>query len=139
MRAGTTLVEISIVVAILGIAATVTVPRFTSYRDRIAVRAGAASVAGLFAVARHAAIRRATVTAIRIDTTRGILVLFAGPDTLEQRPLGVVHGVGLQTSRDSVAYAPNGMGYGAANTQIIVRRNAAAETVTVSRLGRVRH
>jgi hypothetical protein len=32
----------------------------------------------------------------------------------------------------------NGMGYGAANTRAIVTRGIAAETVTVSRLGRVR-
>jgi hypothetical protein len=30
------------------------------------------------------------------------------------------------------------MGFGAANTQIIVSRGAAADTVTVSRLGRAR-
>jgi Tfp pilus assembly protein FimT len=138
MRPGTTLVEIGIVVTILGIVATVAVPRFTSYRDRIAAHAGAASVAGLFSAARHAAIRRSTVTAVRIDTANAAITMFAGPDTLERRPLGLLHGVRLHTSRDSIAYAANGMGHGAANTQVIVRRNAAAETVTVSRLGRVR-
>jgi hypothetical protein len=37
-----------------------------------------------------------------------------------------------------MSYAPTGMGYGAANLSVVVRRNAAVETVYVSRLGRVR-
>ena len=66
------------------------------------------------------------------------VTVFAGPDTIERRPLGTVHGVRLTVTRDSIAYAANGMGYGAANTRVILSRGAAAETVTVSRLGRVR-
>jgi hypothetical protein len=41
-------------------------------------------------------------------------------------------------TRDSIAFYPSGLGYGAANTRLIVSRGAAAETVTVSRAGRVR-
>ena len=52
--------------------------------------------------------------------------------------LGSSHGVMLSASRDSMAYAPNGLGYGAANLTIILRRGESAETIFVSRLGRVR-
>ena len=48
------------------------------------------------------------------------------------------HGVTLSATRDSMAYAPNGLGYGASNLSIIVRRGAVTDTVVVSRLGRVR-
>jgi hypothetical protein len=66
------------------------------------------------------------------------VLIIAGIDTLEQRPLREVHQVEFSSSRDSIAFAPSGLGYGAANTQIIVSRGVAADTISVSRLGRAR-
>jgi hypothetical protein len=37
-----------------------------------------------------------------------------------------------------MAFGASGLGYGAANLRVVVRRGAASETVYVSRLGRVR-
>jgi prepilin-type N-terminal cleavage/methylation domain-containing protein len=138
MRHGTTLLEITSVLAILGIMASMAFPRFAGYRDRVAVGAGTTSAVAMLATARYAAVRRATITAISFDTIAATITVFAGADTIERRSLGAVHGVRLTASRDSIAYAPNGMGYGAANTKLVVSRGAAAETLTVSRLGRVR-
>lgn len=138
MRHGTTLLEVTAVLAILGIMASMSIPRFAGYRDRVAVGAGATAAVAMLATARYAAVRRATLTAISFDTAGATITIFAGPDTIERRSLAAVHGVRLTASRDSIAYAPNGMGYGAANTKVIVSRGAAAETLTVSRLGRVR-
>lgn len=138
MRHGTTIIEIGVTLAIVGLMAGMTMPRFGSYRDRIAVDAAAASTMSLLATARHAALRRATRTAIHFDTSTASVCVVAGIDTLERRPLREVHGVSMTTSRDSIAFAPTGLGYGAANTQIILRRGAAADTISVSRLGRAR-
>ncbi|HSA57870.1 MAG TPA: type II secretion system protein [Gemmatimonadaceae bacterium] len=135
---GTTLVEIGVILAVIGIAAGMALPRFTSYRDWIAADAAAASTMAALSTARHAAIRRATVTAVRFDTAGAWITVHSGPDTILRRALGVVHGVRLAASRDSIAYAPNGMGFGAANTRLILSRGAAAETLAVSRLGRAR-
>jgi Tfp pilus assembly protein FimT len=132
------LLEITTLLVILGILASIAFPRFAGYRDRVSVGAGTTSAVALLATARYAAVRRATLTAIAFDTATATITVFAGGDTIERRSLGAVHGVRLTASRDSIAYAPNGMGYGAANTRLVVSRGAAAETLTVSRLGRVR-
>jgi hypothetical protein len=47
--------------------------------------------------------------------------------------------VSLSTSRDSLAFDVRGLGYGAANLTLVARRGAAADTLVVSRLGRVRY
>lgn len=138
MRTGTTLIEIGVTVTILGLMAGLTFPRFGSYRDRVAVEAATASTLSLLATARHAALRRATLTAVRFDTAGATILIMAGVDTIERRPLRDVHGVELSASRDSIAFASSGLGYGAANTQLILRRGAAADTISVSRLGRAR-
>jgi prepilin-type N-terminal cleavage/methylation domain-containing protein len=128
MRLGMTFIEVSITVAILGVMAGLTFPRFGSYRDRIAVDAATSSTLSLLA----------TRTAVHLDSSRGTVFIVAGVDTIEQRPLREVHQVEFSTTRDSIAFAPSGLGYGAANTQIILRRGGAADTVSVSRLGRAR-
>ena len=138
MRNGMTLIEVGVTIGILGVMASLTFPRFGTYRDRVAVDAATSSTMSLLATARHAALRRATRTAVHLDSTRGTVLIVAGVDTLERRPLREVHGVEFSSSRDSIAFAPTGLGYGAANTNIIVRRGLAADTIAVSRLGRAR-
>jgi prepilin-type N-terminal cleavage/methylation domain-containing protein len=138
MRRGVTLIELTVVLAMTGLMAGFAVPRFMAFRDATAVRAAATSTVALLSLARHAAIRRSAVTAITFDTSSALITVFSGPDTVERRLLGAIHGIRLAVTRDSIAYSASGMGYGAANTRAILSRGAAAETVTVSRLGRVR-
>lgn len=138
MRNGTTFAELAVALAMIGVATGIAIPHFAAYRDRVATDAAAASTLALLSTARNAAVRRAMVTAVRFDTLGARVVVYAGRDTLANRPLGIVHGVSLQVSRDSIAYAPNGMGYGAANTRLVLSRGRAADTLTISRLGRVR-
>ena len=44
----------------------------------------------------------------------------------------------LRPTRDSMTYYPNGLALGGANLSIVVTRGSAAETVLVSREGRVK-
>jgi prepilin-type N-terminal cleavage/methylation domain-containing protein len=137
-RPGFTLAEIGIVLALLGIVAGVAFPRFAGFRDQLAVRGATSSLVFALATARHSAIRRATRVAVTVDTVSAQVFVRSGPDTLEHLDLREVHGVTVEATRDSVAFSPTGLGYGAANTRLILRRGAAVDTVTVSRLGRVR-
>ena len=83
----------------------------------------------------HATRARLTISAdtLRIDRLEG-----AGWEPWWRRPGPASHGVLLQVSNPIVVFGPNGMAWGASNTTIIVRRGSQAETITVSRVGRVK-
>ncbi|HUQ84356.1 MAG TPA: type II secretion system protein [Gemmatimonadaceae bacterium] len=138
MRRGTTLPELMVVLTIVGVLTLVALGRVTALRDRMSVRAAASETVATFALARRWSVSRATRTAITIDSAAVALVVRSYTDTVAHRKLASSHGVSLATSRDSMAYAPNGLGYGASNLTVVLRRGAAAETIFVSRLGRVR-
>jgi hypothetical protein len=76
---------------------------------------------------------------VEIDTAHRVINVLAGQDTLRKREIGRVHDVRLSATRVRMSYAATGMGYGAANLSVVVRRNDSVDTVFVSRLGRVRY
>ncbi|HVF39907.1 MAG TPA: GspH/FimT family pseudopilin [Gemmatimonadaceae bacterium] len=138
-RAGFNLIEVTVVLAIAGILSGITLPRAAGFLDRVKVRGAVTEIASLFSTARHAAISRASQVVLEIDPSTTSITLRAGPDTLQRREIGLVHGVALTTNRESITYSPMGTGYGAANFTMIVTRRNAADTIVVSRLGRVRY
>jgi len=138
MRRGATLSELVIVLAIIGVIVTIGITRLGAMRDRLSVKAAAQETLATFALARRWSLSRATRTAIAIDTASAALMVRSYADTVALRRLGSTHGVSMAATRDSMAYAPNGLGYGASNLSLVLRRGRAAETVFVSRLGRVR-
>jgi hypothetical protein len=127
-----------VVLTVVGVLAAVGTLRVGALRDRMSVRAATTETVAAFAVARRWAISRAARTAVLINPSDASIVVQSFADTISHRRLRDVHGVAIVASRDSMAYAPNGLGYGASNLTLILRRGAAAETVVVSRLGRVR-
>ena len=138
MRRGTTLPELIVVLTVVGVLATIAVGRIDTLRDRMSVRAAATETVATFALARRWSVSRAMRTAIAIDSASSSLIVRSYTDTIAHRRLASSHGVSLSATRDSMAYAPNGLGYGASNLSIVVRRGATADTIVVSRLGRVR-
>jgi hypothetical protein len=75
---------------------------------------------------------------VRFDTTADALELRMAGVVLSRAALGHAHGVALAANRDSLVFDVRGLGYGAANLTMIARRGGAAESLVVSRLGRVR-
>ena len=138
MHRGTTLPELLLVLTIVGILGTIAIPRTVRWRDRMSVRAAGLETVATFALARRWSLSRASRTAITFDTVGATLMVRSFSDTIARRNLASSHGVRLSASRDSMAYAPNGLGYGASNLTIVLRRGVAAESIFVSRLGRVR-
>lgn len=138
MRRGTTVAELIVVLTVVGVLVVIALTRTGAARDRVSVRAAATETVATLALARRWSLSRASRTAVTFDTGAATLIVRSFTDTIARRSLRSSHGVSLSASRDSMAYAPNGLGYGASNLTLVVRRGAAAETVVVSRLGRVR-
>lgn len=135
---GYTVLELLIVVMIAGIILSIAIPRGQGALDRIAVRAAGGDVHATLNLARTIALSGKRAVAIDIDSARGILTIRRGTDVLLARGVGRAHGVRLTGTRDSLTYDSRGLGRGAANLSIVVHRRSAAETVFVSRFGRVR-
>jgi prepilin-type N-terminal cleavage/methylation domain-containing protein len=136
---GVTLVELLVALAVASVLAAVTLRGLRAVAAREAVRAAAGEVRTAFATARTLAVARGARAAVRIDTLAGRVVVHAGVDTVWRAAPGADHGVRLAATRDSMAYAGgSGLGHGAANLRVVVRRGWAAETVVVARAGRVR-
>ena len=139
MKKGFTIIELTITLGVMAILLAITLPRAAGFLDAIKVRGAVTEIDALFSTARHVAIARAQQTSLEIDPARSIMSVRVGADTLEQRDLLESQGVTLRTARTTVTYSPTGIGYGAANLTLIVARNLRADTIYVSRLGRVRH
>jgi Tfp pilus assembly protein FimT len=133
------IIELTIALVIAAILSAIALPRAAGFVDAMEVRGAVTEIDALFSVARHVAIARAVQASLDIDPTRGVVSVRVGADTVRKRELEAAHGVRLQSTRASITYSQTGMGYGAGNLSLIVARNLAADTIFVSRLGRVRH
>jgi Tfp pilus assembly major pilin PilA len=139
MRHAFTIIELTVTICILMVLSAIAIPRFGDSLDKIRVRSAVAEIESLFSTARHIAIARSSQATVDIDTIAGVIYVSVGGDTLRKRGIGAGHDVELAANRTQMSYSATGMGYGAANLSVVVRRNAFADTVFVSRLGRVRH
>ena len=137
-RRAATLPELLIVLGLLGLVAAFALRAGAPLLDAARVRSAADELRSAYATARELAMLRSERAAVHVAPATGLVVVHVRADTALRRPLGALYGVRLTTTRDSMAYAASGLGWGAANLRVIVTRGASAETVTVSRLGRVR-
>lgn len=138
LRKGTTILELALSLSVITILSAIAYPRFGGLLDGIHVRGTATEIHSLFTAARHHAITRAERITVQIDTAASAITLVADADTLRARDFGDVHGVRLAANRSSFTYSPIGIGYGAGNMTIVIRRNARVDSIFISRLGRVR-
>jgi len=139
VRHAFTIIELTVTVCILSILSAIAIPWAGNVLDRVKVRSAAVEIESLFSAARHIAIARAVQATVEIDPAAQSISVSVGSDTVRKRDIGAAHDVRLSASRARMSYSATGMGYGAANLSVVVRRNAAVDTVFVSRLGRVRH
>ncbi|HKN64923.1 MAG TPA: prepilin-type N-terminal cleavage/methylation domain-containing protein [Gemmatimonadaceae bacterium] len=136
-RTGFTLPELLVVLLLLSIVLGFAFVRLGAAADRAAVRAAVSDAGSVFVRARSAAIYRRAPVAVHIDTVAALLFTRSDSLLLQRRDLRAL-GVHISASRDSMAYDAHGLGVGAANLSLVVRRGRAADTLFLSRLGRVR-
>ena len=137
-RTGSTLIEQVILLAVLGVCAAVGVAGGARVLDAATVHGASREVAELFAMARDRAMATGARTAVHLDQVNHRVVVHTGSDTLAKLDLHHTRATRLNATRDSMAYLPSGLGYGAANLRVIVSRGSSHDTITISRLGRVR-
>ena len=137
-RRGLTLIELVLVVTLTAVVSLLGVRQLGRYLDHIAAHDATRAAANVIARARDEAVALHAPVVVRIDTAAGTIELQAHGNAFAHTALGAVHGVSLTATRDSIAFDVRGLGYGAANLTLTARRGAAADTLVVSRLGRVR-
>jgi type II secretory pathway pseudopilin PulG len=137
-RRGTTLNELLVVVIVVAALTTIALPRFRRASDRFAARAAIQEASSLFSFGRRSAISRRVTVGVIMDTAGSTIIVRIGPTELARRDFRARYGVSMTASRDSMSYDPRGLGYGAANLTVVAKRGQGAETLFVSRLGRVR-
>lgn len=136
MRRGLTLLELVLVLSIIGVITATVAPPMLRLRDRWLTRRARDDIAMLFAAARW----RAQVSGRAVTVTLGA----DGRATAEQpdwhlvRHVTQAYGTTLESNRPTLVYRADGLAAGAANLTAILRRGAVADTLRVSRLGRVR-
>lgn len=139
MRRGVSLLEISFVLALVGVLLGTVTPGLKHFADRARVDAATHEIARLYDGARFRAVHRGRFVTVTVDTLAGTVSVEESGTGGVRREMEVAHGVALRVTRRVTTFSPTGLGYGAANTSVIVRRGSAADTVVVSRLGRLRH
>lgn len=135
MRRGVTLVEATVTLAIGAILLGVALPSLARGRDRLHARLAADGLAQLLGAARW----RAVLTGLPVTVT------FRG-DGADATATGwrlafgasAAWGTTLRPNRTTLTWRSDGTPHGVQNMTVVVVRGAAAESVIVSRLGRIR-
>lgn len=140
MRKGFSLVELVFVLCIITALVAVGIPRLQPVLDRIAADHAAREVTTALALARHGAVLHAIRARLTIsdDSLRIDRLEPGGWMPWKRRGGPAALGVAMEVSNPIVTFGPSGMGWGVSNTKVVLRRGSQVETITVSRVGRVK-
>ena len=134
------MLELMVVVCIAALLLALGFPRAARFLDWIETQRAVRDVTTALAVGRNGAVTQSSRTRITIDPDMLRIDRFGakGWEPFWRTPGPSSRGVALVTSNPVVIFGPSGMAWGASNTTVVLRRGSQAETITLSRLGRVK-
>jgi len=139
MQRGVTLIELAIAMVLLGVLAALAVPKLAHWSDRLAVMRAVEEVAGFHRRARLRAVVGSRFVQVVFTGDSLVAVATGPPDSVLVRGPGPTRlGVSLNATRSVIRLYPNGLGLGGSNTKIVLKRGEVSESLTVSRLGRLK-
>jgi prepilin-type N-terminal cleavage/methylation domain-containing protein len=140
MSKGFSLLELMIVTCIAALLMAFGLPRAARVMDWLATEHAVRDVTTALAVGRHGAVLEATRARVTFadDTLRIDRFESQGWVPWWRTPGPASRGVTMEVSNPVVIFGPTGMGWGISNTKIVLRRGSQAETITLSRVGRVK-
>ncbi len=139
MQRGFTLLEWAVLMVIIGVLVLLTAPKMVVWADRLAVGRARSEFVSAYRRARLAAVFRSRQVRLTLGVDSLTAIAEADPDSVVfEVPGPGRHGVELEVSRPVVRFAPTGLGFGAANTKVVLRRGKASDSLTTSRLGRLK-
>ncbi len=139
MRNGFTLIELVVVLLIAAVLVALGAPSVGHVLDRISVDRAVNELTAFYNGARLAAVLRGRRVRVEFSADSLVAVYEGATDSAFLYATGPsAGGVALTVSRAVIRIRPNGIGLGAANTKLVVRRGEAADSLAISRLGRIR-
>ncbi|HXF95289.1 MAG TPA: prepilin-type N-terminal cleavage/methylation domain-containing protein [Gemmatimonadales bacterium] len=140
MRRGFSVPELAIALTLMGLVTLFGLPRVRGLLDRIAVEQAAGEVTMTISLARHLAIAWSTRARLTIGEDSLMVDTLGAEGWARWRSLPgpAAQGVRLTVSNPVVVFSSNGLAWGLSNTRVILRRGSHTETITMSRVGRVK-
>jgi prepilin-type N-terminal cleavage/methylation domain-containing protein len=139
VRNGFSQIELVVVMAIVALVSAIALPQLNDLFDAVAADAAARDVTTALAVARNAAVLHGTRARLRISPDSLVIEREEGSWVDYARwPGPRSQGVTLTVSNDEVVFGATGMGWGPSNTKVVLQRGSHIETITTSRVGRVK-
>jgi Tfp pilus assembly protein FimT len=138
MRRGTTLLELVLVLATVGILVGIALPRMESLADSVAVHTAALDIVSAHQRARMSAILRGRVLELTVGPDEMVVRAQGDTTALWRGPGPAAHRVMLTGPPHTMMFSPVGVTFGLSNATFSLSRGDIVVAVIVSRLGRVR-
>jgi prepilin-type N-terminal cleavage/methylation domain-containing protein len=138
MQRGTTLLELTLSLAIIGLLLGIALPQLRGLTDSIAVDRAAHEIIAAHRRARMVAVLRSQVIELTVDSADLAIRARGSAVDLWHAPGPAASRVALAGPQRRITFSPVGMSMGLSNASFRLSRGASVRTVVVSRLGRVR-